>query len=184
MRVLLKILQGKNNYAGISNTTTWLSPQAPPAATVSVSPSSLSFGFVAAGSSSASQTFCLYHHQYHFILNTYCSGRFNVSGINATFASSVVYTGGGTGRANGLCPLLPPSANTNYSGLINFTSTGLNDNKVNLDGNSNTGGTLNHYFGNLHFSSSYSDGNADDVTKIPSMITPLPRLPVRMDFLV
>lgn len=175
-----------NSYAGISNTTTWtFTTQAPPAATVSVSPSALSFGFIAAGSSSVAQTFAYTTTNISSSLTLAAPAGFELSKNNTTFTSSVVYTQ--TEAQAGQTVYVrfsPPSANTNYSGLINFTSTGLNDNKVNLDGNSNTGGgTLNHYFGNMHAHSSYSDGNADDVTKIPSDDYTYAKTALCMDFL-
>lgn len=174
-----------NNYAGISNATTWaFTTQAPPAATVSVAPSSLSFGFVAAGSSSVAQTFAYTTTNITSSLTLTAPAGFNVSRDNVSFASSVVYTQAEAQAGQTVyVRFSPPSANTNYSGLINFTSTGLNDNKVNLDGNSNTGGTLNHYFGNLHAHSSYSDGNADDITKIPADDYAYAKTALCMDFL-
>jgi methionine-rich copper-binding protein CopC len=45
------------------------------------------------------------------------------------------------------------------------------------------GGTLNYYFGNLHAHSSYSDGNADNTTKIPADDYAYAKTALCMDFL-
>ncbi|MBL7747154.1 MAG: hypothetical protein JNM19_06985, partial [Chitinophagaceae bacterium] len=45
------------------------------------------------------------------------------------------------------------------------------------------GGALNYYFGNLHAHSSYSDGNADNTTKIPSDDYTYAKTALCMDFL-
>ncbi len=174
-----------NNYAGITATTTWaFTTVAPPAATVTVNPTSLSFGFIAAGSSSAAQTFTYTTTNILSSLTLTAPAGFTLSKTGTAFTSSLAYT-----QAEAIAgqtvyvQFSPPSANTNYSGLINFTSTGLNDNKVSLSGNSNVTGTLNHYFGNLHAHSSYSDGNADNTTKIPSDDYTYAKTAMCMDFL-
>ncbi|NOT50374.1 MAG: T9SS type A sorting domain-containing protein [Chitinophagaceae bacterium] len=174
-----------NNYAGISSTAAWaFTTLAPPAATVTVNPTSLSFGFVAAGSSSAVQTFAYTTTNISSSLTLTSPAGFEISRDGSSFSGSVVYTqteaqAGQTVQVR----FTPTVANTNYNGLINFTSTGLNDNKVNLDGNSNTGTTLNHYFGNMHAHSSYSDGNADNTTKIPADDYAYAKTALCMDFL-
>jgi len=82
-----------NNYAGISATTTWaFTTQAPPAATVTVNPTSLSFGFVAAGSSSAAQTFTYTTTNITSSLTLTAPSGFELSAAGTTFTSSVVYS--------------------------------------------------------------------------------------------
>lgn len=174
-----------NNYAGITSTTTWaFTTQAPPAATVTATPSSLSFGTVTAGSSSAAQTIAYTTTNITSSLTVTAPAAFQVSRDNISFASSVVYTQAEAQAGQTVyVRFSPPSSNTTYSGTINFTSTGLNSNQVNLSGNSNTSTSLNHYFGNLHAHSSYSDGNADNTTKIPSDDYAYAKTALCMDFL-
>lgn len=176
-----------NNYAGITATTTWaFTTQAPPPVTVSVNPTSLDFGFIAAGSTSSAQTFAYTTTNLTSSLTLTAPASFELSKDGAVFTASVNYTlveaqAGQTVYVR----FAPPAANTAYSGIINFTSTGLNDNKVNLSGNSNVtgGGPLNFYFGNLHAHSSYSDGNADNTTKIPADDYEYAKTALCMDFL-
>jgi|CXWL01.1.fsa_nt_gi methionine-rich copper-binding protein CopC len=176
-----------NNYAGITATTTWaFTTTAAPSATVTVNPASLAFGFVAAGSTSAAQTFTYTTTGLTSSLTLTAPASFEVSGDGAAFASTVNYTLAEAQAGQTVyVRFVPSAANTTYSGLINFSSTGLNDNKVNLSGNSNVtgGGPLNFYFGNLHAHSSYSDGNADNTTKIPSDDYTYAKTALCMDFL-
>ena len=162
-----------NNFAGITGSSIWGFTTLPqPAATVSVNPTSLSFGFVASDSVSANQSFTFTTTNITGALTLTAPSNFQISRDGISFAATQNYTiaeaqAGQTVFVN----FAPTTLNTNYSGLINFSSTGLNDNKVQLTGNSNvvvTNGPLNFYFGNLHAHSSYSDGNADDITKIPA----------------
>jgi hypothetical protein len=174
-----------NNFAGISGTTTWgFTTQAAPVASVTVNPASLDFGFAAALTVSASKTFTYTTANFSSALTLTAPASFQVSKDGTTFSTTVTYTlpeaqAGQTVYAR----FAPATANTNYSALINFSSTGLNDNKVQLTGNSNTAGPLNFYFGNLHAHSSYSDGNADDVTKIPADDYNYAKTALCMDFL-
>lgn len=177
-----------NNYAGITATTTWVfSTQAPPPATVSVNPTSIAFGFIAAGTSSAAQTFTYITTNITSSLTLTAPAGFELSKDGAAFTSSVVYTQ--TEAQLGQTVYVrfsPAAANTNYSGLINFTGAGLNDNKESLSGNSivtGGGGPLNFYFGNLHSHSSYSDGNADNTSKIPADDYNFAKTALCMDFL-
>ncbi len=174
-----------NNFAGITATTTWaFTTQAPPAASVTVNPTSLAFGFIAAGSSSPAQTFTYTTTNITSSFTLTAPAGFNLSRDGAAYSSSIIYTQAEaqTGQTV-FVRFSPPSANTTYSGLINFTGTGINDNKVSLSGNSNTSTTLNHYFGNMHAHSSYSDGNADNTTKIPSDDYAYAKTALCMDFL-
>ncbi len=161
-----------NNFAGITGSTIWrFTTMAQPAATVTVNPALLSFGYVASGSISPNQSFVFTTTNITAALILTAPSGFQISRDGISFASVQNYT---TTEAQAgqtvFARFAPTTINTNYSGLINFSSTGLNDNKVQLTGNSNvvTAGPLNFYFGNLHAHSSYSDGNADDVTKIPA----------------
>lgn len=175
-----------NNYAGISNTSTWgFTTGVAPAASITVNPSSLSFGFIAAGNSSIAQTFTFTATNINSSVTLTAPAGFEISKDNLSFASAQSYT-----QAEALTGqtvytrFTPLAANTSYSGQINFNGTGLNQNAVSLSGNSNTGGgTLNHYFGNLHAHSSYSDGNADNTTKIPADDYEYAKTALCMDFL-
>jgi hypothetical protein len=161
-----------NNFGGITGSATWsFTTQAQPAATLSSSPASLDFGNVAAGSVSAPLNFSYTTANITAALTLSAPAGFQLSKDGVAFAASLNYTqaeaqAGQTVRAR----FAPATANTNYSGQVNFTSTGLNVNQVTLTGNSNVAGPelLNFYYGNLHAHSSFSDGNADDVTKQPS----------------
>ena len=176
-----------NNFAGITTTTTWaFTTQAPPAATVTVNPASLAFGFIAAGSSSTTQTFSYTTTNITSSLTLTSPSGFTVSKDGLSFGTSVVYTQAEAAAGQTVSVRFsPPSANTTYSGLINFSSTGLNDNKVNLSGNSivTGGGPLNFYFGNLHSHSSYSDGNADNTSLVPADDYAYAKTALCMDFL-
>lgn len=175
-----------NNFAGITATTTWgFTTVAAPSATVSVNPVSLSFGTVTAGSASVAQTFTFTSSNLSSGLTLTAPASFELSKNNSTFTAAVTYTlaeaqAGQTVYAR----FVPAAANTSYSGSVNFSSTGLNTNPLALSGNSNVStGALNHYFGNLHSHSSYSDGNADNTTKIPSDDYTYAKTSLCMDFL-
>jgi hypothetical protein len=175
-----------NNYAGISNTSTWgFTTGAAPAANISVNPSTLSFGFIAAGNSSIAQSFSFTATNINSSVTLTAPAGFEISKDNLSFAFAQSYTQ--TEALTGqtvYTRFTPLAANTSYSGQINFNGTGLNQNAVSLSGNSNTGGgTLNHYFGNLHAHSSYSDGNADNTTKIPADDYEYAKTALCMDFL-
>lgn len=161
-----------NNFAGISGPATWsFSTQAQPVATVSVSPAALDFGFVAAGASSATLSFGYTTANLTSGLQLTAPTGFELSKDGTNFSVTVSYTlaeaqAGPTVAVR----FVPATANTNYNGLINFSGTGLNESKPSLSGNSNVNSPelLNFYFGNLHAHSSFSDGNADDGTKVPA----------------
>lgn len=162
-----------NNFAGIAGPATWsFTTMAQPAATVSVNPASLDFGFVAAGSSSANKNFSYTTTNITGALMLTAPADFVLSKDGTTFTGSLNYTMAEAQAGQTVyVRFSPATANTNYNALINFTSTGLNDNKEQLIGNSNVAppaGPLNFYFGNMHAHSSYSDGNADNTTLIPA----------------
>ncbi len=162
-----------NNFAGITGSATWsftTSAQAAPA--ITVNPASLDFGFVAAGAVSANKTFTYAGTNLTANLVLAAPAGFEISKDGFAFSVSLNYTLAEAQAGQTVyVRFIPSTVNTNYSGLINFSSTGLNDNKVQLTGNSNVNppaGPLNFYFGNLHAHSSYSDGNKDTPTLIPS----------------
>jgi Lamin Tail Domain/Secretion system C-terminal sorting domain len=81
---------------------------------------------------------------------------------------------------------------TNYYFFIFSVSSNCTGGPIYLSGNPLTGskttndissGTLNFYFGNLHSHSSHSDGNADDITKIPADDYAFAKTALCMDFL-
>ena len=161
-----------NNFAGFTGSATWQFTTIPqPAATVSVNPTSISFGFVASSSVSTNQSFTFNTTNIIGALLVTAPNSFQISRDGISFATAQNYT---TAEAQAgqtvFIRFAPTTINTNYSGFVNFSSTGLNDNKVQLSGNSNVveAAALNFYYGNLHAHSSYSDGNADDLTKIPA----------------
>jgi hypothetical protein len=161
-----------NNFAGITGSAIWGFTTIPqPAATLTVNPTSLGFGFVASGATSSNQSFAFTTTNIAATLALTAPSGFQISRDGISFATTQNYT---TVEAQAgqtvFVRFTPTTSNTNYNGLINFSSAGLNDNKVQLSGNSNVVavGPLNFYFGNLHAHSSYSDGNKDDVTKIPA----------------
>lgn len=176
-----------NNFAGITATTTWtFTTMAAPSSTVAVSPASLNFGFTAFGLASAAQSFSFTTTNITSALTLTAPASFELSKTGTTFSSSLSYTiaeaqAGQTVFAR----FVPAAANTTYSASVNFSSTGLNTNAETLSGNSvvSGGGSLNHYFGNLHSHSSYSDGNADNTTKVPSDDYTYAKTALCMDFL-
>lgn len=176
-----------NNFAGITTTTTWgFTTMAAPSATVSVTPASLGFGFTAFGLASAAQTFSFTTTNLTAGLTLTAPASFELSKTGTTFSSSLSYTlAEGQAGQTVYARFVPAAANTSYSGTVNFSSTGLNTNPETLTGNSTVtgGGTLNHYFGNLHSHSSYSDGNADNTTKVPADDYAYAKTSLCMDFL-
>jgi methionine-rich copper-binding protein CopC len=161
-----------NNFAGLSGSAIWSFTTLPqPSPTVSVNPSSLDFGFVAAGSVSINKNFTYSTANISDSLTVSAPAGFEISKDGIAFSNSAIYnTTEAQAGQTVYVRFVPAIVNTNYSGFINFSSTGLNDNKVQLSGNSNVAppsGPLNFYFGNLHAHSSFSDGNADDTTKKP-----------------
>lgn len=81
---------------------------------------------------------------------------------------------------------------TTYYFFIFSVSSNCTGGPIYLTGNPLTGskttndissGTLNFYFGNLHSHSSHSDGNADDITKIPADDYAFAKTALCMDFL-
>lgn len=161
-----------NNFAGITGSATWSFTTLPaPAATVSVNPASLDFGFVAAGSASANKNFSYTTTNITTSLTLTSPAGFEISKNGTAFAPSLNYTVAEAQAGQTVyVRFIPAVANTSYNALINFASTGLNDNKEQLTGNSNVvaAGPLNFYFGNMHAHSSYSDGNADNTLLIPA----------------
>jgi Bacterial Ig-like domain/Secretion system C-terminal sorting domain len=160
-----------NSFAGISGTATWSFTTMPqPAATVSVNPPSLDFGFVAAGSTSVNKTFSYTTTNITAPLTLTSPVGFSISKDGTTFSSSLNYTITEAQVGQTVYVRFSPTVtNTSYNALINFAATGLNDNKEQLNGNSNvTTGPLNFYFGNLHAHSSYSDGNKDNTLLVPA----------------
>lgn len=69
-------------------------------------------------------------------------------------------------------------AGNNHAGITNSTTWAFT-----TVAGSGGGGTLNYYFGNMHAHSSYSDGNADNTTKIPSDDYAYAKTALCMDFL-
>lgn len=159
-----------NSFAGITGSSIWsFTTLGQPAATVSVNPASLDFGFIVAGSTSANQNFSYSTTNITDALTLTSSAGFEISKDGIAFAASLNYiaTEAQAGQTV-YVRFSPTTANTNYNALINFASAGLNDNKEQLIGNSNvTAGPLNFYFGNMHAHSSYSDGNADNTLLTP-----------------
>ncbi len=175
-----------NNFAGISASTTWaFTTQAAPSASITVNPAALSFGFTAAGSTSAVQSFSFTSNSLTDILTLTAPASFELSRDGSLFSSSITYTlAEAQAGQTVFTRFAPATANTAYSGSVNFSSTGLNTNQESLSGNSIvSSGTLNHYFGNLHAHSSYSDGNADNTTKIPADDYTYAKTALCMDFL-
>ena len=129
-----------NNFAGINASGIWeFNTQTPPLPTVIVNPASLAFGYIAAGTSSSAQTFSYTTTNITSSLTLTPPSGFEISGDNISFANSIVYTQAEAQTGKTVYVRFSPTAsNTSYSGTINFSSTGLNDNKVNLSGNSNT----------------------------------------------
>lgn len=160
-----------NNFAGITGNAVWsFTTMAAAAPAINVNPASLDFGFVAAGATSPNKTFSFTATNLTANLTLTAPANFILSKDGGSFTTTLSYTTAEIQTDNTVTVRFNPTvANTNYSGLINFTSTGLNSNQEQLSGNSNDAPAANnYYFGNLHAHSSYSDGNKDDITKIPA----------------
>jgi len=162
-----------NNFAGITGSATWsFTTQPAPAATVSVSPATLDFGFVASGSTSAAKNFSYTTTNITAALTLTSPAGFELSKDAIAYTASIIYS---TAEAHAgqtvYVRFVPTAVNINYSGAISFSSVGLSDLKEQLSGNSNVAppsGPLNFYYGNLHAHSSYSDGNKDNTLLIPA----------------
>lgn len=175
-----------NNFAGISAANTWaFTTGAAPASSITVNPAALSFGFTAAGSTSAVQSFSFTSSSLTDILTLTAPASFELSRDGSLFSSSITYSlAEAQAGQTVFTRFAPVTVNTAYSGSVNFSSTGLNTNQESLSGNSIvSSGTLNHYFGNLHAHSSYSDGNADNTSKIPADDYTYAKTALCMDFL-
>lgn len=129
-----------NNFAGISNTTTWtFTTEAAPAPALSVTPSTLSFGNIAAGSVSAAQTVSFTATNFTSGVTVTAPASFELSKDGTAFASSISYTLVEVQTAQTVfVRFAPAAANTTYSGALNFSATGINSNPVSVSGNSNT----------------------------------------------
>jgi hypothetical protein len=162
-------------------------PPPPPSPSVSVTPNSLTFGTISFGSTSTPQTFSFTASNLTASLTLSAPVSFTLSKDNVSYASSLVYaTTELTSARTVYVKFTPAAANTSYTGTVNFSSTGLISSPISLSGNSNVTtptGPLNHYFGNLHAHSSYSDGNADDLTKVPADDYAFAKTAMCMDFL-
>jgi hypothetical protein len=162
-------------------------PPPPPSPSVSVTPNSLTFGTISFGSTSTPQTFSFTASNLTASLTLSAPVSFALSKDNVSYASSLAYaTTELTSARTVFVKFTPAAANTTYTGTVNFSSTGLISSPISLSGNSNVitpTGPLNHYFGNMHAHSSYSDGNADDLTKVPADDYAFAKTAMCMDFL-
>jgi hypothetical protein len=155
-------------------------------------PSSLSFGNTSttsiAGSFSGSGA-----DEYLVLMST--SSSFSASLVNGTTYNPGTTIGNATVISRGPTTTFTASnliAGTTYyfyvfsissnciGGTKYLSAAPLTGSKATSTGSS---GTLNYYFGNLHCHSSYSDGNADDVTKIPTDDYAFAKNSMCMDFL-
>ena len=129
-----------NNFAGISTATTWaFTTEAAPPPTLAVNPSTLSFGFISAGSVSAVQTVGFTTTNFTAGLTVTAPASFEVSKDGASFTTTINYTLAEAQAGQTVyVRFAPAAANTTYSGALNFSTTGLNSNPVSVSGNSNT----------------------------------------------
>jgi len=129
-----------NNFAGISNTTTWtFTTEAAPAPSVSVSPSVLEFGYVPAGTTSAARTFGFTTANFTSGLTVTAPASFELSRDGVAYSSGINYTLAEAQSGQTVyVRFVPGVANTTYTGSVNFSTTGLNSNPVSVSGNSNT----------------------------------------------
>lgn len=127
-----------NAFAGISNTTGWtFTTEAAPVPAITVSPSSLSFGFIPAGSVSAAQSVTFSTSNFSSGVTVTAPASFEVSKDGIVFSTSIVYTLAEVQTVQTLLVRFAPAVvNTTYSGSINFNTTGLNSNPVSVSGNS------------------------------------------------
>ena len=159
----------------------------PPSPIVTATPTTLAFGNILFGATSSAQTFSFSASNLTTSLTVSAPASYTLSKDNISYAATLSYaTTELTSAKTVYVKFTPAAANTIYSGTVNFSSTGLNASPVSLSGNSTVStpaGPLNHYFGNLHAHSSYSDGNADDVTKVPADDYAFAKTAMCMDFL-
>ena len=124
-----------NNFEGISGSSTWLfTTLPPPAPTVSVNPSALSFANTTTGTISSSQSFNLTTGNVSSALTLTAPPGFELSRDNNSFASSISYTSAEAASAQTVYVHFAPVAAQVYSGTINFNTTGLNTNAESLSG--------------------------------------------------
>lgn len=128
-----------NPFAGISNTTAWSFTTEPaPVPAITVSSSSLSFGFIPAGSVSAAQSVGFSTSNISSDLLVTAPASFEISKDGIVFSTTLVYTPAEVQNAQTLLVrFMPTAVNTTYNGSINFNTAGLNSNPVSVSGNSN-----------------------------------------------
>jgi endonuclease/exonuclease/phosphatase family metal-dependent hydrolase len=123
-----------NNYAGFSGSATWRFTTIG-APSVSVSPTALAFGYTASGTTTAAQTFTLSTANLSAALVLTAPAGFQLSRDGVVFFNSVSYQLPDLQSPRTVwARFAPATANTNFSGPINFTSTGLNTNALTLSG--------------------------------------------------
>ncbi|MBL7726827.1 MAG: T9SS type A sorting domain-containing protein, partial [Dinghuibacter sp.] len=168
---------GGPRYLATSPLSGSRSTSPPPCATPAAAPTALSFGTITSSSIAASFT--------GSGADEYLVVRSNTSSLSSGPVNGTVYNagnalGGGTVVSRGATTSFTATGltaqtvyyffvyalNSNCSGgPLYLTTTVLTGNTATAPASSTT---LNFYFGNMHAHSSYSDGNADDVTKIPA----------------
>lgn len=168
---------GGPRYLATSPLSGSSSTSPPPCTTPAATPTTLSFGTITSSSIAATFT--------GSGADEYLVVRSNTSTLSAGPVNGTVYNagnalGGGTVVSRGASTSFTASGLTAQT-VYYFFVYALNSNCAGgplyltasvLSGSSSTAPatstTLNFYFGNLHAHSSYSDGNADDITKVPA----------------
>lgn len=152
----------------------------PPCVAPAAAPTGLSFGAITSSSIAGSFTAAAGADGYLVVRST--AATLSANPVNGTTYLAGAALGGGTVVSSGTATSFTATgltASTTYyfyifsmkssgcsGGPAYFTATKLTGNIATIPGGG--GGSLNFYFGNLHAHSSYSDGNADDITKVPS----------------
>lgn len=171
------LCSGGPKYLTITPLTGSVATTGTPCTVPAAAPTGLIFGAITSSSIAASFTASG--------ADEYLVVRSNVSSLSSAPVNGTVYNtgnvmGGGTVVSRGTTTTFNASSLTPQTGYyffiyaVNSNCTGgpVYLTTAALTGNTSTapatGTALNFYFGNMHAHSSYSDGNADDVTKIPS----------------
>jgi len=136
-----------------------------PAPSLTVNGNLLDFREVAAGTTSPEKTFTFWANNLTSDLTITAPAGFQLSKDGSTYSNSVSYTAAETQNQQKTVYVRfsPSTPNTVYSGYLQFTSTGINQQKIFVKGHSYpSASTLNVVAWNLEWFGSPTNGPADD----------------------
>jgi endonuclease/exonuclease/phosphatase family metal-dependent hydrolase len=128
-----------NNFAGISGSAAWqFSIIPPPTPVLTVTPDTLSFDYVAFGSTSPSKTFSFTATNIFSDLTLTAPVGYQLSKDGVTFTPSLVYASAEVQTSKTVSVrFVPPAISNVYTGRVAFASGTWSNSRVGLSGNSN-----------------------------------------------